>query len=300
VWWTGPVDTGGWAQLLDWYDSAARDLPWRAPGRSPWGVLVSEVMLQQTPVARVVPVYEAWLARWPEPGSLAGSTPGDAVRVWNRLGYPRRALRLREAGLACIDRHDGQVPDDPAELLALPGVGPYTASAVGAFAFGRRCAVVDVNVARVVRRAGGGVDDPRPATRADRDCLQRRLPTAAGTAVRVSAALMELGALVCTARAPDCASCPWRERCAWHAAGRPPVRGNTPRQPPFPGSDRQVRGRLLALLREAPGPVGRDVLESAWATDPPQRERALSALVADGLAVRARDGWALPGDDEGA
>src|SRR3954464_12891716 len=148
-----------------WCAGAARDLPWRSPGTTPWAVLVSEVMLQQTPVARVLPAYEAWLERWPAPAALAADAPGEAVRMWGRLGYPRRALRLHACAVALRDRHGGELPADVSALLELPGVGEYTARAVAAFAFGRRVPVVDTNVRRVVARAvagQGAAGPPRP------------------------------------------------------------------------------------------------------------------------------------------
>ena len=148
--------------VLDWYDSAARDLPWRGPGVSPWAVLVSEFMLQQTPVSRVLPVYAAWLERWPTPAALAADSPGAALRMWGKLGYPRRALRLHSCAATLVERHAGSMPSDVDSLLALPGVGAYTARAVAAFAFGQRVPVVDTNVRRVVARAVGGQGDAGP------------------------------------------------------------------------------------------------------------------------------------------
>jgi len=164
-------------RILGWYDVAARDLPWRRPEATPWGVLVSEVMLQQTPVARVLPVWESWLATWPEPADLAGAGAGEAVRAWGRLGYPRRALRLHAAAVAIVERHEGQVPDDHEALRALPGVGEYTAAAVASFAFGRRHVVLDTNVRRVLARVAEGREHPGPSvTRAERDLATSLLP----------------------------------------------------------------------------------------------------------------------------
>src|SRR3954453_7683446 len=190
-----------------WYAGAARDLPWRRPGASPWAVLVSEVMLQQTPVARVLPSYEAWTRRWPTAGALAEDEPGEAVRMWGRLGYPRRALRLHAAAVAIVERHGGQLPTTVPELLALPGVGDYTARAVAAFAHRQRQPVVDTNVRRVVARAVEGVADAA-VTRRDLLLVESLLPDDPESAATASVALMELGALVCTARAPSCHECP--------------------------------------------------------------------------------------------
>jgi A/G-specific adenine glycosylase len=284
------------APLLRWYDEHARDLPWRAATASPWSVLVSEFMLQQTPVARVLPVHEAWLTRWPDPAALAAEPAGEAVRAWGRLGYPRRALRLHAAAVAMVARHDGRVPDSYEELLALPGVGDYTAAAVAAFAFGQRQVVLDTNVRRVLARAIGGEELPRPSvTRAERDRALAVLPEDEPTAATWSVAVMELGALVCTATDPRCAACPIAAQCAWAAAGRPAYAGPPRKVQTWAGTDRQCRGRLLAVLRDAEGVVHRTALEAAW-VDVAQRERALAGLLTDGLAAQVGpDTFALPG-----
>lgn len=279
--------------LLAWYGGHARRLPWREPGVGGWAVLVSEVMLQQTPVSRVLPVYGEWLRRWPTPADCAAASPADCVRVWGRLGYPRRALRLREAALACLERHGGAVPGDHDALQALPGVGTYTAAAVAAFAFGARVPVVDTNVKRVVRRCVRGDSDPRPVGPADRRAVADLLPDGAAAAPW-SAAVMELGALICTARAPRCAACPLRDGCAWLGAGAPPWAGPAGPVQRYAGTDRQVRGRLLAALRESGGPVSAEVLAGCW-DEPVQRDRALRSLLDDSLAVLTPAGYALPG-----
>ncbi|WP_375480702.1 A/G-specific adenine glycosylase [uncultured Jatrophihabitans sp.] len=282
--------------LLGWYAASARDLPWRQPETSPWAVLVSEVMLQQTPVQRVRPVWAAWLARWPTPTALAADAPGDAVRMWGKLGYPRRALRLHGCAVELRDRFRGEVPDDVDALLSLPGVGAYTARAVSAFAFGRRVPVVDTNVRRVVARAvaGQGSAGP-PSTSRDLAAVEALLPADAAVAARLSIALMELGALVCVAGTPCCAACPLADRCAWLAAGAPPYAGPRPRPQRFAGTDRQVRGLLLDVLRGADGPVGKPALDLAW-REGVQRERALDGLIVDGLVDPLPDGrYALPG-----
>jgi A/G-specific adenine glycosylase len=283
------------APLLDWYASEARELPWRAADASPWAVLVSEVMLQQTPVARVLPAYAAWLARWPSPVALAADSPGEAVRMWGRLGYPRRALRLHAAAVQVRDRHGGRVPADLADLEALPGVGTYTARAVAAFAFGARVPVVDTNVRRVVARAidGLGAAGP-PAVARDLAAVEAVLPTEPATAARFSVALMELGALVCVAGQPRCAACPIANDCAWRLAGSPAYAGPTIRAQRFAGTDRQVRGLLMSVLRETPTPVRKNRLDAVWA-DATQRERALDSLIVDGLVDPLPDGrYALP------
>ena len=276
-----------------WYAVAARDLPWRRPGVSPWAVLVSEVMLQQTPVARVLPAYDAWLARWPTPAALAQDEPGEAVRMWGRLGYPRRALRLHAAAVAVVEQHGGELPRTVPELLALPGVGDYTARAVAAFAHRQRHAVVDTNVRRVVARTVEGVADAA-VTKRDLALVSDLLPAGDEAAATASVALMELGALVCTARAPRCEACPVADRCAWLARGRPALAVPVKRPQGYAGTDRQVRGRLLGVLRDAHGPVEADLLDQVW-DEPVQRARALDGLVADGLVDPLPDGrFALP------
>jgi A/G-specific adenine glycosylase len=280
--------------LLRWYDANARDLPWRAADATPWGVLVSEVMLQQTPVARVLPMWTDWLTRWPEPAALAESSAGEAIRHWGRLGYPRRALRLHQAATAIVQRHGGVVPSSYAELLALQGIGTYTAAAVASFAFGARHAVVDTNVRRVQARAVTGVALPAPAlTAAELRLAEGILPDDDAQVAGWNVAVMELGALVCTARSPACDSCPVRRRCAWVAAGSPAYDGWARRTQPWPGTDRQVRGRLLAELRASTAPVTRRDLHQAAAPagggDRGQAERCLAGLVTDGLVE------ALPG-----
>ena len=277
--------------VLDWYAGAARDLPWRRTSDA-WAILVSEVMLQQTPVARVLPVYDAWLARWPTPAALAAAPAGEAVRMWGRLGYPRRALRLHEAATVVVERHGGVVPTDLDELLALPGVGAYTARAVASFAHGQRHAVVDTNVRRVVARAvAGQAEAGPPSTARDLAACEALVPEEPARAAAFGAGLMELGALVCRARAPECEACPLLATCAWRLAGCPAYEGpRAPRQA-FEGTDRQARGALLRVVRDAGGPVPDD--ELAW-PDEAQRRRALDGLLADGLVVRTRGGFALP------
>ncbi len=286
--------------VLAWYGVHKRDLPWRRDGCSPWGVFVSEVMAQQTPIARVLPAWHAWLDRWPTPAGLAADAPGEAIRIWGRLGYPRRALRLHEAARAMVERHGGQVPDDEEALRALPGVGCYTAAAVAAFAFGRRTCVVDTNVRRVLARTVTGVQHPAASLTAAESALAASVvPDETATAATWAVASMELGALVCTARGPRCADCPVRTQCAWRAAGSPAHEGPPRRGQTYTGTDRFVRGLVLAALRTAAGPVPHEVLVAAVPDhalrDHRQRERCLDSLVADGLVdVVADDRYALP------
>ena len=279
----------------EWFLANRRDLPWRDPDFGAWGILVSEIMLQQTPVARVIPRLELWLSRWPTPADLAASPPGDAVRAWERLGYPRRALRLHAAAVAITELHGGAVPSDVDELLALPGIGDYTARAVAAFAFGLRHPVVDTNVRRVIARAIlGQAEAGPPSTRRDLAAMEALLPVDEKDARLFNAAMMELGAIVCTARAPRCSACPLADSCRWRADGYPPYAG--PRaavQAAFEGSDRQVRGIILAELRGSDIPVTAAEIATLW-PDAAQRDRALAGLVADGLAVEVAGGYELP------
>jgi A/G-specific adenine glycosylase len=257
---------------------------------SPWAILVSEVMLQQTPVTRVLPAYTAWLARWPTPATLANESPGEAVRQWERLGYPRRALRLHAAATQITERHQGRVPLSVADLRALPGVGDYTAAAVSSFAYQQRHAVVDTNVRRVLARAIGG--EARPAhtpTSLDRQRAEELLPADPATAARWAVAVMELGALVCTARTAHCDRCPIADRCRWRALGNPDHPEPKRRNPKFAGSDRQVRGLLLAEARKHREPMDRALMDEVC-PDPAQRNRALRGLLADGLLVETSDG----------
>ncbi|WP_310525905.1 A/G-specific adenine glycosylase [Nocardioides sp.] len=281
--------------VLGWYDEHARDLPWRSPTASAWSVLVSEFMLQQTPVARVIPVHAAWLARWPTPAALAVEATGEAVRMWGRLGYPRRALRLHAAATAIVSAHGGEVPAAYADLLALPGIGDYTASAIASFAFGQRHAVLDTNVRRVFARAVSGVEfAPTSVTRAERDLATDLLPADVSTAATWAVAVMELGALVCTARDPHCDSCPIADQCAWLAAGRPAHDGPPRRGQAWEGTDRQCRGRIMAVLRDAEGPVHRSRIDAVW-PHATQRERCIAGLVDDRLIVTAGpSAYALP------
>lgn len=285
------------APIVSWYSGHARDLPWRRPGTSPWAILVSEIMLQQTPVARVRPAHAAWMARWPTPAALASATAADAVRQWDRLGYPRRAIRLHASARLIVDRHGGQVPASVTSLRELPGIGGYTAAAVASFAYGQRHAVLDTNVRRVLARLIGGQELATGAVSAAETALAESLlpPADERRAATWSVAVMELGALVCTAARPSCERCPVAADCAWRLRGSPagpPQR----RAQPYLGSDRQCRGALLGVLRNADGPVPAVAFDACW-PEPLQRRRVLATLVADGLAVRTDDDLiGLPGE----
>lgn len=283
--------------LTDWFAEKARDLPWRKPECSAWGVLVSEIMLQQTPVARVEPSWHEWMARWPVPSALAAATPADVLRMWGKLGYPRRALRLRDAATVIASQHDDVVPSDVDTLLALPGIGAYTARAVAAFAYRKRCPVVDTNVRRVIARAVHGAGDAGPASNTrDMADAEKLLPADDEHAAQMSAALMELGAIVCTARNPRCADCPIFDTCAWQLAGKPAYNGPAKPVQKFAGTDRQVRGLLLDVLRDTSTPVPKTRLDVVW-SDAGQRDRCLDSLLVDGLVEQTADGlFALPGE----
>lgn len=289
--------------ITRWYAEHARDLPWRDAACSPWGVLVSEVMLQQTPVSRVLPRWEEWMRRWPEPSDAAAASGAEILQVWDRLGYPRRALRLQAAAAAITTEHGGTVPESREELRALPGVGEYTAAAVACFAFGHPEVVVDTNIRRVHARLFSWQALPGPTyTAAQRALAHRVFPDPQVGDGELSCAwniaVMELGALVCTARSPQCGECPVRAECAWLVAGAPEATAEQrTRGQAWAGTDRQVRGALMALLRaQAP----RDETELMAAVALPsasaqQRQRCLDSLVADGLAVRTDQGVSLPG-----
>ncbi len=268
-----------------------RDLPWRHT-RDPWHVLVAEVMLQQTQADRVIPKWLAFTARFPTPSACASAALGDILRLWHGLGYPRRARNLQAAAVLCVERHDGRVPRDLGALLALPGVGPYTARAVRVFAYEIDDAVVDTNIARVHARLAGQRLTGR-AVQAAADAA-----VVAGDGWAWNQVLMDLGAGLCRPRHPGCADCPLRAACTWAAAGRPepdPAAGSagvSARQAAFEGSDRQARGRLLAA-------VGAGEVAAAAVADllscPPERARRLAgSLVADGLLVADGDGYRLP------
>lgn len=307
-------------RIITWYDAHGRELPWRAPDRTPWGVLVSEIMLQQTPVVRVQPRWLAWMRRWPSPADLAQASTAEVLRAWDRLGYPRRALRLQAAAQAIVEDHGGRVPDDHAQLLSLPGIGSYTAAAVAAFAFGDRQTVIDTNIRRVHARLVSGRALPgRSLSAAETRLAEQLMPRDTRLSVQWNQSVMELGALICTARSPRCEQCPVRDECAWIAAGSPEPE-TAPRGQSWKGTDRQVRGAIMAVLRAADSsipeswlvtdtevalPAGAAVdlarpLEALLELDSPtpQRRRALDGLLVDGLAHRSRAGIALPGHDD--
>ncbi len=249
-------------------------------------------MAQQTPLSRVEPVWRTWLHRWPTPAALAAEPPGEAVLAWGRLGYPRRALRLHQAAAAIVERFGGEVPASYEDLLSLPGVGDYTAAAVACFAFGAPTLVIDTNIRRVLVRTILGQAFPAPSlTAAERALARAAQPVRREDAVTWNVAAMELGALVCSARAPRCAGCPAARECAWFRAGRPEHDGPPRRGQAWAGTDRQCRGVLLAVVRGADALRGVDqaAIEAAW-PEPAQRQRCLDGLLGDGLVEALPDG----------
>src|SRR5689334_20523169 len=287
-------------ELSHWFAHAQRDLPWRRPGVTPWQILVSEFMLQQTPVSRVEPIWLAWVARWPTPSATAAASAADVLRAWGKLGYPRRAKRLHECATVIAAEHGDAVPSGVETLLSLPGIGAYTARAIACFAYRQRVPVVDTNVRRVVARAVHGRADAA-ASSSPRDLadVEALLPND-DEAPQFSVALMELGATVCTARSPRCGICPLSV-CTWRSAGFPAATGPARRVQKYAGTDRQVRGRLLDVLRGNDSPVTRAELDVAWLTDTAQRDRALDSLLVDGLVEQTADGrFALAGEGDEA
>ncbi|MES9201854.1 A/G-specific adenine glycosylase [Cutibacterium acnes] len=282
-------DTGLTSHVIEaicaWFDANGRDLPWRRPGTSAWGVLVSEVMSQQTPMSRVIGPWHEWMNRWPTPDDLAEEDSGEAVAAWGRLGYPRRALRLHSCAVTIATEHDGVVPNSYDELVALPGIGDYTASAVVSFTFGGRATVLDTNVRRLIARAESGIANcPTSVTRAERIVADALVPDEDARAAKWAVASMELGALVCTARSPQCEVCPIRDGCRWVIDGRP---DNAParRGQPWKGTDRQCRGVIMDVVRNSPHGVKVQMALSAW-PELDQASRCLESLLDDGLVHR--------------
>lgn len=283
-------------RTIAWFDKHERDLPWRRPGTTPWGVFVSEVMSQQTPVARVAPIWLEWMERWPTPAALAADPESEAVRAWGRLGYPRRARRLHASAVAMVEDHDGAVPSREADLLTLPGVGAYTAAAVAAFAFERQAVVVDTNIRRVNARWLLGHALPEPSLTARELVVAAQLvpEESTGLSPRYNAAVMELGALVCTARSPRCEECPLLEDCAWIEAGQPEPH-YTPKGQPWAGTKRQIRGAIVEALRQhEEGLTRAEILALVTTTVRPEPEESrvdecLEDLLAESM-VRSEDG----------
>lgn len=322
------ADTPETRPLIDsvnhWFILNHRKLPWRDPTCSAWGILLSEVMSQQTPVNRVEPMWLQWIKRWPTPTAFSHATKDDVLRAWDRLGYPRRALNLHAAATAMVEKYAGTVPDTEQDLASLPGIGAYTSRAVACFAYGWATPIVDTNIRRVIARSIKGqflVDKPRAQDTQDmRDLLPasdvrgpRTVPeiiqALADTPHQVTelsnieasilagASLMELGALICTAKTARCDNCPLLPHCAWVRAGKPQpsqeqLAAAKARVQKFEGTDRQVRGRIMAILRKN-NYVGIEAFHSV-SPDIQQRDRALHSLLADGLVVYQDECYTLP------
>lgn len=270
--------------LGQWYREHARDLPWRAPELTPWEILLSEVMAQQTPVARVIPVWQRWLRLWPTAVDLAQATPEQVLVEWTNLGYPRRALRLRECAQVITEQYGGQFPQTYEELIELPGVGQYTAGAILAFAFGKRALVLDTNVRRVIARAYLGTQFPPPSlSTAEKTFATSLIPDGDAGATLWAQSSMELGATLCAARVTQCEICPIAAMCKWRLAGYPPDEHADKRKTQkFAGTDRQVRGLIMKEIRNSSGPVPHDVISELW-PDPAQLGRCIDGLLEDGL-----------------
>ena len=262
--------------IISWFEENKRDLPWRKT--NPWGVMVSEYMLQQTPVNRVLPKWIEWMQRWPSPEDLAAAKKSEVITAWGRLGYPRRALRLHEAAQIIAKEHKNQVPREMEKLRALPGVGDYTAAAIASFAFNETALVMDINIRRLFSRAIDGVQHPSPSpSQYERKIRAELLPT---NGALWAAATMELGALICTSKNPTCNQCPLQKSCAWKKAGFPESE-TKPKTQAWHGTDRQCRGTIVQALRESPK-LSRNKINELW-HDAGQIEKALKTLLADGL-----------------
>lgn len=283
-------------RLAAWYTASGRDLPWRSADSSPWGILVSEVMSQQTPIARVEPAWRAWMQMWPTPAALAHAPTAAVLRAWGSLGYPRRALRLQECARIIEEQHGGEVPQTEEALLTLPGIGSYTAASVVAFAFHRRSIVIDTNVRRVLARVFRGMALAEPnVTAAQTRHAAAIVPDDDADAALWAVSSMEFGALVCSARKPKCDACPIADLCAWRASGFPADEHAARRRAQaWVGTDRQVRGQIMAALRAASEPILPDGLDLVRTGTTPaesgQVERCIAGLIDDRLIEATTDG----------
>jgi A/G-specific adenine glycosylase len=263
--------------IVSWFKKNKRDLPWR--NTTPWGVMVSEYMLQQTPVNRVLPKWDEWMKRWPTPKDLAKATPAEVITAWGRLGYPRRALRLHAAAQIIAEDFNNQVPEDPATLQTLPGIGEYTAAAIGAFAFEKQTLVMDVNIRRLLTRIIDGNEHPKPAP-TTREKASRLALQPSKNAHIWSAATMELGALVCTSKNPICEKCPVIGQCNWRKNGYPKT-DLIRKSQDWHGTDRKCRGTIVQALRENES-LTENAIKKLW-PDESQVEKALKTLIEDQL-----------------
>jgi A/G-specific adenine glycosylase len=268
--------------VLAWYKKNRRDLPWR--NTDVWGVLVSEIMLQQTPVARVLPIYIEWMKRWPTPAALAAASPAEVITAWGRLGYPRRALRLHECAKVISTQYKGRIPETQSELRELPGIGDYTSAAIIAFAFEGRSLVLDINIRRLFARVIDGVEVPTAApTKSERQEREKLIPSKNPHVW--AAATMELGALICTAKNPKCGQCPLADQCIWRSLDYP-LSDQPKRTQSWHGTDRQCRGVIVQALRENPVLSKKEIMQ-LWDV-PSQVEKALLTLLEDGLLVEQK------------
>ena len=276
-------------EITDWFKKNKRDLPWRKTDA--WGVLVSEIMLQQTPVQRVLPIYNEWMKRWPAPSDLAAATPAEVITAWGRLGYPRRALRLHECAKEITENHKGVIPSTEIELRKLPGVGEYTSAAIVAFAFKGSSLVLDINIRRLFSRLYKGEEAPSAApTKAERVEYAEYVPKKG--AHIWAAATMELGALVCTAKNPLCGRCPVADSCQWRSLDYPRTE-RIKRTQSWHGTDRQCRGTIVQALREN-DLLTKKQIQLLWDVTS-QVDKALLTLLDDGLIeARGRDTFSLP------
>jgi A/G-specific adenine glycosylase len=273
--------------VLDWFDQNQRDLPWRKT--TAWGVMVSEFMLQQTPVNRVLPVWQEWLTRWPTPSDLASAKKSEVIIAWGRVGYPRRALRLHESATIIASAFNNEVPKEIEKLLALPGVGEYTAAAIRAFAFNEPALVLDINIRRLFARVIDGQSQPTPApSQWERKIRAQLIPL---DGAKWAAATMELGALICTSQNPRCEICPLKSQCAWRKAGYPKSEF-TRKSQAWDGTDRQCRGTIVQSLRENKK-LSKLKIHKLW-NDEVQVEKALKTLIADGLIETIGKSFQLP------
>ena len=276
-------------EISAWFKKNKRDLPWRKTDS--WGILVSEFMLQQTPVNRVLPVYNEWMERWPTAAHLANATPAEVITAWGRLGYPRRALRLHECAKVITKELNGKIPTTEVELRKLPGVGEYTAAAMVAFAFSGRSLVLDINIRRLFVRLFDGAESPTTsATKEEKVRYEELIPKKEPHIW--AAATMELGALVCTSQSPKCAICPVADKCLWRSLDYPKS-DLVKRRQSWHGTDRQCRGAVVQALRE------NEVLTKAQIAQlwdvPSQLEKTLLTLLDDGLIeARGKSKYSLP------
>lgn len=290
---TGAVKALSEVDLVVWFAERGRSLPWR-DSRDPWEILVAETMLQQTRVSRVIDRWRRFLLRFPDVSTCAGAAVGEVIDEWVGLGYNRRAVNLHRTSLVIATEHGGRFPTALPVLLAMPGIGPYTARAIRVFAFELDDAVLDTNVARVLARTAGA-SLPRTAAQ---HLADRLVPPGRGWAW--NQAMLDVGALHCSARRPVCAGCPFAARCRWQLDGCPepdPATGSAAVSTPqsrFAGSDREGRGRLVAALR--PGPVGEAQLAAVmgWPDDAERARKVAATVVADGLAVQQAGVYRLP------